>query len=83
VAHHTNILDKLRDPVSGKRGWLKLAVIILHDTATFHTAHTTKEWFKQYEREKLRHPPGSLHLAPLECHLFAPQKVFSQTAVPE
>jgi hypothetical protein len=67
AAHYCGTLNKLREAVCQNRpGKMQDGVIMLHDSATPHTARQIQQW--------LQHPAHSPNLASLDFHLFRPLK---------
>ena len=67
--------NHLRPAVESKRrGFLSTGVLLQHDNARPHTAHSTVATIQDLSFECLPHPPYSPDLAPSDFHVFGPLK---------
>ena len=57
-----------------RRGLLSTGVLLQHDNAWPHTAHSTVATIQDLSFECLSHPPYSPNLAPSDFHVFGPLK---------
>jgi len=67
--------NHLRPAIKSKRrGLLSTGVLLQHDNAGPHTAHSTVATIQDLSFECLPHPPYSLDLVPTDFHVFGPLK---------
>jgi len=67
--------NHLRPAIKSKRrGHLSTGVLLQHDNAGPHTAHSTVATIQDLPFECLPHPPYSPDLAPSDFHVFGPLK---------
>ena len=59
---------------SERRGLLSRGVLLQHDNAGPHNAHSTVSTIQDLSFECLPHPPYSPDLAPTDFHVFGPLK---------
>jgi histone-lysine N-methyltransferase SETMAR len=59
---------------SKRRGLLSTGVLLQHDTARPHTAHSTVATIQDLSFECLPYPPYSPDIAPSDFHVFGPLK---------
>ena len=67
--------NHLRPAIKSKRrGLLSTGVLLQHDSARTHTAHSTVPAIRDLSFECIPHPPYSPDLAPSDFHIFGPLK---------
>lgn len=77
AAYYCQLLRNLREAIRRKRhGKLALGILLLHDNARVHTAHTTQAVIRECRFEVLDHPPYSPDMAPSDYYLFRHLKKF-------
>jgi histone-lysine N-methyltransferase SETMAR len=75
-ATYADLLKKLLLPAikSKRRRLLSTGVLLQHDNARPHTAHSTVAAIQDLSFRCLPHPPYSPDLAPSDVHVFGPLK---------
>jgi histone-lysine N-methyltransferase SETMAR len=72
---YCDTLQNLRWAIKNKRpGKLSRGVVMLHDNACPHAAHTTWDTLRRFGWGVLDHPPYSPDLSPCDYHVFGPLK---------
>ena len=76
ASRYCETLKKFKRAIQNKRGGLlQKGVCLLHENATTHTAHATKQLLESFGWDVLNHPAYSPDLAPSDYHLFTSLKM--------
>ena len=68
---YANTICALRETIKEKRrGKLSAGVLLVHDNAPVHMSAKSQDAIGQYGFQKLKHPPHSPDLAPLDYFIF-------------
>ena len=68
--YYAEIMFKLYDVISPKRGKLSLSVWLLHDNVPVHKSLVAQQAVRDCVFLQLNHPADSPDLAPSDCYLF-------------